>query len=67
MRASELPKLKWTFRSHSVNYHPRWAWSSINAEGVVCQSADSFPSLSLALADANKHGFSAAYDQYAIV
>jgi hypothetical protein len=62
----ELPLSSWEFCSSSVDFHPRWSWKRFDAGHTLREASDAFYSLSAALADARKHGFSDAYSKYTI-
>ena len=67
MKPGELPTLTWQFRSSTLNYVVVWSWRSVDDDHFGRESADQFVSLSEAFADARRHGFNGAHDQYSIV
>jgi len=66
MVVRDLPESFWKFSSSSVNYRPRWSWKRLEAGHVVREASEPFFSLSSALEDARKHGFSDAHSKYTI-
>jgi hypothetical protein len=68
MTSNDLPVSVWEFCVSSVEYRPRWSWRRFEDGGhVFREKSEPFHSLSAALEDARKHGFSDAFSQYTIV
>ena len=67
MTLNDLPVSNWEFGSSSVDFRPRWSWKRFEDGHVAREAFESFHSLSAALYDARKHGFSDAYSEYRIV
>ena len=56
-----------TFVSSAVDFRVRWSWKRFEEGHFVREASESFHSLSAAMADARKHGFSDAHDKFSIV
>lgn len=57
----------WQFKSSGGKDSPRWSWERFEDGRMISKSDRSFASLSDAMADARKHSFNDAHDEYSIV